>query len=175
MAGASGARRMVINRAAVDQIILATADGLFELAKAIVMAADVPDAAPFGVGLVQGGGVIAFVGNKRVGVWSKTGDTVKKPRAAKLSPKGSDGVTVVFGYGFPGRFQEAGTIKQAGHPFLTPAALATIPEAEGYIRAAWYKSGVTSAKRAAKGDTYAASQAKTNDMMASIFGNEARP
>jgi hypothetical protein len=161
MAGASGTRRMVINRAAVDQIILATADGLFELGKKIVADADVPDAAPYGVGLVQGGGVIAFVGNKRVAVWSKTGDSVKKPRAAKLSPKGSMGVTVVFGYGFPGRFQEAGTIHQPSKPFLTPSALATLPAAEDLIRAAWYKSGVTSAKRTLKGDTYQARTAKT--------------
>lgn len=157
MAGASGARRMVINRAAVDQIMLATADGLFELGKAIVMNADVPDAAPYGVGLVQGGGAIAFVGKKRVAVFSKYGATsVTKPRQCKLT----DGVTVAFGYGFPGRFQEQGTINQPSRPFLTPAVLATVPDAEGYIRAAWYKSGVTSAKRALKGDTYAAGKAR---------------
>ena len=161
MAGASGARRMVINRAAFDEITLATADGLFELGKAIVNAADVPDAAPYGVGLVQGGGVLEYVGSKRVGVWSKTGNTdVKKPRSAKLSGKGSLGATVIFGYGFPGRFQEVGTIRQRGKPFLTPATLATLPQAEALIRAAWFKSGVTSAKRALKGDTYQARIAK---------------
>jgi hypothetical protein len=172
---AKGARKMVLNRAAVDQIILATADGLFELAKSIVQNADVPDAAPYGVGLVQGGGAVAYVGKKRVAEWSKTGDTVKKPRAAKLSPKGTDGVTVIFGYGFPGRFQEVGTVKQAAKPFLTPATMAELPAAEGYIRAAWFKSGVISAKRALRGDTYQANQQKTNDVMASIFGDEARP
>ncbi len=170
------AARMVVNRAAIDQIILATADGLFELGKSIIQSAKVPDAAPFGVGLVQGGGVIAFVGDKRVAAWS-TGPELPftKPRAAKLSPKGSDGVTIIFGFGFPGRFQEQGTIDQPARPFLTPATMATLPEAEDRIRAAWFKSGVISAKRAIKGDTYGANQAKTNDAMASIFGNEARP
>ncbi len=73
MAGASGARRIVLNRAALDQITLATADGAFELAKQVVLGAQVPDAAPYGVGLLQGGGVIAFVGNKRIGVASTFG------------------------------------------------------------------------------------------------------
>ena len=171
---ASGARKMVLNRAAVDQIILATADGLFELGKSIVNNAKVPDAAPYGEGLVQGGAAVAYVGYKRVGEWSKTGDPVAKPRRARLTPA-ADSSTVIFGYGFPGRFQEQGTVKQAAKPFLTPETMAEVPQAEGFIRAAWYKSGVISAKRAIKGDTYAGSQAKTNDALASIFGDEARP
>ena len=61
MAGASGARRIVINRAALDAITLAVADGMFEQAKQVVFGAKVPDASPIGQGLVQGGGVLAFV------------------------------------------------------------------------------------------------------------------
>jgi len=156
MAGASGARRIVLNRAAFDEITLAVADGAFELAKAVIEGAQVPDAAPYAEGLVQGGAALAYVGSKRVGLWSKTGATVKKPRAAKLSK----GITVIGGYGFPGRFVESGTIHMAGQPFLTPELMATLPDAEGFIKAACIKRKVVGAARAARGDTYAASKAR---------------
>ena len=154
--GASGARRIVLNRAAFDEITLAVADGAFELAKAVGNGADVPDAAPYAVGLVQGGAAIAFVGSKRVGVWSKTGASVKKPRAARLSK----GITVIGGYGFPGRFVESGTVHMGPEPFLTPELMATLPDAEGFIKAACVRRKVVSAARAAKGDTYQASRAR---------------
>lgn len=144
--GASGARRIVLNRAAFDAITLAVADGAFELAKAVIEGARVPDAAPYAEGLVQGGAAIAFVGSKRVGVWSKTGASVKKPRAAKLSK----GITVIGGFGFPGRYQESGTIHQPARPFLTPALMARLPDAEGFIKGACKRHGVISAKRAAQ-------------------------
>jgi len=155
--GASGARRIVLNRAAFDEITLAVADGAFELAKSIVAGADVPDAAPYAVGLVQGGAVLAYVGKKRVGIWSKTGTaSVKKPRAAKLST----GVTVIGGFGFPGRFVESGTVHMAAEPFLTPELMADLPDAEGFIRLACVNRKVISAGRAARGDTFAASKAR---------------
>jgi hypothetical protein len=155
--GASGARRIVLNRAAFDAITLATADGLFELAKTIVNDADVPDAAPLGLGLIQGGGALAYVGSKRVGIFSKYGATsVKKPRAARLNK----GVTVIGGYGFPGRFLEEGTVKMHAEPFLTPEVMSTLPEAEAFVRAACIKAKVIGQQRAAKGDTYAAGKAR---------------
>lgn len=156
MAGASGARRIVLNRAAFDEITLAAADGAFELAKAVIEGADVPDAAPYAEGLVQGGAVIAYVGSKRVGAWSKTGASVKKPRAAKLSK----GVTVIGGFGFPGRFQEAGTINQPPRPFLTPELMARLPDAQAFIREACIKRGVISATRRAAGDVYGGAASK---------------
>lgn len=156
MAGASGARRIVLNRAAFDAITLAVADGAFELAKSVIEGADVPDAAPYAVGLVQGGAAIAFVGSKRVGVFSKTGASVKKPRAAKLSK----GITVIGGFGFPGRFVESGTTNMGAQPFLTPELMATLPDAEGFIRVACVKHKVVGAARAAKGDTFGASKAR---------------
>ena len=152
MAGASGARRIVLNRAAFDEITLAVADGAFEIAKAVVNGADVPDAAPYGEGLVQGGAALAFVGSKRVGVFSKTGASVKKPKDAKLSK----GITIIGGYGFPGRFVESGTIHAAPHPFLTPALLAILPDAEGYIKAAAIRHRIIGATRARVGDVYGA-------------------
>jgi hypothetical protein len=148
--GASGARRIVLNRAAFGAITLAVADGAFELAKSVIAGADVPDAAPYAVGLVQGGAAIAFVGKKRVGVWSKTGASVKKPRAAKLS----DGITVIGGFGFPGRFVEEGTVHMSAHPFLTPELMADLPDAENFIKAACRKHKIIGATRAAKGDAF---------------------
>jgi hypothetical protein len=150
MAGASGARRIELNRAAFDAITLAVADGAFEMAKAVIGGADVPDAAPYAVGLVQGGGVIAFVGKKRIGAWSKTGASVKKPRAAKLST----GITVIGGFGFPGRFVEEGTVHMGAQPFLTPELMATLPDAQPFIKAACIKHGVVSKARAARGDVF---------------------
>ena len=151
MAGASAARRVVLNRAAFDAITLAVADGLFEQAKEIINAAKVPDAPPLRVGLIQGGGALAYVGRKRVGIFSKYGATaVAKPRAAKLN---SD-ITIIAGYGFPGRFLEEGTIKMAPHPFLTPQLMSDIPGAEGFVRKACVRHKVIGASRAARGDTY---------------------
>jgi hypothetical protein len=157
MAGASGARRIVINRAAFDAITLATADGLFELAKEIVEGARVPDATPLGQGLIEGGGVLAFVGKKRVGVFATGGQTsVKKPRAAKLSA----GITVIGGFGFPARFVEEGTVNMAAQPFVTPELMARVPDAGEFIRAANIRHGIVSARRAAAGDVFGASRAK---------------
>jgi hypothetical protein len=148
--GASGAHRIVLNRAAFDEITLAMADGLFKLGQSIIADAKVPDAPEIGVGLVQGGGVIAFVGRKRVGAWSVDGDAVKKPRAAKLT----DGVTVIGGYGFPARFLEEGTVNMDAEPFLTPELMAKVPDAGMYVKAAAISHGLTSATRRARGDVY---------------------
>jgi hypothetical protein len=141
--GASGARRIELNRKAFDAITLAVADGAFALAVSIVEGADVPDAPPYGQGLVEGGGVVAFVGRKRVAV-SRPG--VKKPRACRLTPFG---ITVAGGYGFPGKYQEQGTVHQSPQPFLTPALMEGLPGAEGFIKLACKKAGVIGVKRAA--------------------------
>ena len=153
MAGASSARRVQLNRAAFDEITLAAADGMFELAKSIVNNAHVPDAPPIGLGLIQGGGVLAYVGSKRVGVYSKYGATsVKKPRAAKLDKA----VTVIGGYGFPAMFVESGTIHMAAEPFLTPELLRQIPDAGPLIQLACIRRRIISATRQRVGDVYGA-------------------
>jgi hypothetical protein len=158
MAGASGARRIVLNRQFFDALTLATADGLFELSKEIVDGANVPDATPLGQGLVEGGGVLAYVGRKRVGVYGTGGQTsVSKPRAAKLNPTG---ITVIGGFGFPARFLEEGTVHMAAQPFVTPELMARIPDAGDFIKAANIRHGITSARRAAKGDVFGASRSK---------------
>jgi hypothetical protein len=132
--GASGARRIELNRAAFDEITLAVADGAFELAKSVIEDAQVPDADPIGVGLIQGGGVLAYVGRKRVAVFSKWGaPSVTKPRGVRLTDYG---VTVIGGFGFPGRFVEEGTIKMRAEPFLTPMLQSALPRADVFVRAA---------------------------------------
>jgi hypothetical protein len=132
--------RVVLNRAALNELTLGVADGLFELAEKIISAANPPDDTPIGVGLVEAGAAIAFVGRKKVGGTTVLGRQVAKPRSATLGP----GVTVIGGYGFPARFQELGTVHQPARPFLTPALLAELPGAAGYIRSAV-------SRRAAKG------------------------
>ena len=153
MASSRSQARIVLNRAFFEAVDLAAADAMFALAKTVIDAAPVPDAAPYGEGLVQGGGVIAFVAKKRVGVYSKTGENVKKPRAAKLD---SAGITVIGGYGFPGRFIESGTTKMGPRPWLTPTLMAAVPDAGDFVRLACVKRGITSSRRAAAGDTYQA-------------------
>jgi len=140
------AAKVELNHAALDAITRAVADGAFELAKSIVSGADAPDATPFGEGLVDAGGVIAYVDRKLVATHSTGADqTVKKPRAAKLGP----GIVVIGGYGFPGRFQEGGTVNQPARPFLTPELMAELPDAEAFVQAACVKHKVISAMRAA--------------------------
>lgn len=153
--GASSARRIELNRAAFDAITLAAADGLFGLAKEVIAEAGVPDAAPYGVGLVEGGGVLAYAGRKKVGQ-SSTGNptAVRKPR--RSAPLKAGSVTVIGGYGFPARFLEEGTARMGARPFLTPALLKLVPKAGPYIAEAMQRHGVTSAARAARGDTYRA-------------------
>lgn len=122
--------RVVLHRATLDALTLGLADGLLALADAVVAAADVPDAPPSGVGLVEAGGTLAYVAGKRVG------GTARKPRALKVKGRG---VVVAGGFGFPARFQEIGTVNQPARPFLTPALMETVPDAAPFIEAATAK------------------------------------
>ena len=160
--GASSARRIEINRAALDEIVLAAADGLLRLGTAVITEAGVPDAAPYGEGLVEGGAVLAYAGRKKVGQFSTGNPTaIKKPRRSASLKAGT--VTVIGGYGFPARFLEEGTAKAAARPFLTPALLKLVPQAGPYIAEAMQRHGVTSAARAARGDTYRARMAALSE------------
>jgi hypothetical protein len=149
------ARRAVkveLNHAALSAVTMAVADGAFEMAKAVVFGADVPDATPYGEGLVRSGGVLAYVDRKLVattatGAGTDGDPTVKKPRAAKLA----DGIVIIGGFGFPARFQEAGTVNQPARPFLTPELMATVPDAGGFVRLACVRHKVISARRTATG------------------------
>jgi hypothetical protein len=117
--------RVVLARGALDQATLAVADGLFEAGKRIIEAAgpkmpDSPyDPFPAGEGLPKQGGVLAYVGNKKVAGWSIRGPQPKKPRSARATTK-EHSVVVLAGFGFPARFNEGGTINQPPRPVLTP-------------------------------------------------------
>jgi hypothetical protein len=127
MAGARGVSAKVkLNKAALDDVTFAVADGLFEAGKVIIemASANAPDSPydpyPTGEGLPKQGGVLAYVGSQKVDGWSTRGPQPKKPRSARLAVK-AHSVVVLAGFGFPGRFVEAGTARTPAQPFLAPA------------------------------------------------------
>lgn len=158
MATAKRSSRVVLNRAALDQTHLAVADGVFAIAKRVVQVATahVPDdprvkvrvttaggklrfehdagSEPGGVGLglVQGGGAIVWVGKKKVDGTLIGGRQIKKPRALRLM---AGWITAIAGFGFPGRFVELGTIDTPAEPFLSPAMVEVAGEAAAIMQA----------------------------------------
>ena len=122
--------RLVLNRAALDAITLGMADGLLALADAVIAAAKVPDAPVLGAGLVEAGGTVAYVAGKKVG------GSATKPKSLKVRTMG---VAVAGGFPFPARFAEIGTVNQPARPFLTPALMATVPDAAPFIGSATTK------------------------------------
>lgn len=112
--------RLVLNRAALDTVRLAVADGVLEVARTMVEDANPPDATPFGVGLVQSGGWAVYAGSKKVAGGSLDGSQPKKPRALKTP---ADAITGIAGFGFPARFEEIGTVNQPARPFFMPAVV----------------------------------------------------
>lgn len=142
--------RVVLNRACLDAITLGMADGLLALAEAVIAAAQVPvDAAAaereHRPELIETGGTIAYVLGKKVG-----GSGVTKPRAMKVR---SLGVAIAGGFGFPGHLEELGTINEPARPFLTPALMATLPDAGPFIEAAMANRLATVDSRAAASST----------------------
>jgi len=112
--------RLLLNRAALDEVHLALADGVLEIARTVVETANPPDATPFGVGLVKSGGWAVYAGSKKVGGGSLDGSQPAKPRSLETP---ADAITGIAGFGFPARFQETGTVDQPARPFLWPAAV----------------------------------------------------
>jgi hypothetical protein len=111
--------RVVLNRRAIDGVTLAVADGAHEVAKTIVREARPPDATPFGEGLVTSGGTLLYHGSKKLDGFGLDGRQPKKPRAFRTPS--TSGIAAIAGFGFPGRFQEFGTVHHPAQPFLTPA------------------------------------------------------
>lgn len=157
MVTAKRSSRVVLNRAALDKTHLAVADGVFAIAKQIVavatsLAPDDPrvkvrvttasgrtrfehdpgsEPAGVGLGLVQGGGAVVWVGKKKVDGTLIGGKQIKKPRALKLLP---GWITAIAGFGFPARFVELGTIDTPAEPFLSPAGAEVAGEAVGIMQ-----------------------------------------
>lgn len=124
--GASSNRRIELNRSLIDALVLAEGDGLYNAALAAVRQAPVPDAPPYGRGLFEGGGAIAFVNGKRIADSRIGGRTIRIPRGVRVSKLG---VVAAGGFGFPARLVEFGTLSQRPQPFLTPTLLAEYPNA----------------------------------------------
>ena len=118
--------RTVANKAALGAISRGLAEGMAAVGRAIIATADVPDAAPFGEGLVTTGDWGVWAGTRKVD------GTATKPRTVRTR---AGVITLVAGFGFPGRFQEFGTVHHAAQPFLTPAVLEVTPTTEAHLRA----------------------------------------
>jgi len=116
--------RTVLNRKCLSAISEGMAEGLESVGATAIENTTPPDAEPFGEGLVTTGDWGLWLGTKKVG------GTATKPRSVKL---GTTGLTLIAGYGFPGRFQEFGTIRQPARPFLTPAMLETLPTVADHL------------------------------------------
>lgn len=130
--------RVQINRAALDEIEGGLADGVFGIVSAIAMRASerAPDATPYGEGLVDKiGGAVWVRGRKVAEMTTGGGGRANKPRALTLKSAGA--VIVGFvGAGFPGLFNELGTVRMRAQPFLTPAALEILGSAAQVILSA---------------------------------------
>jgi len=104
--------RVELNRVAMAAVELGLADGVARTADAIVSTANVPDAPPYGKGLVTRGGFIVFLNGVQVA------GSGSRPGREWVSARGVVGFA---GFGFPGRFQELGTVNQSPRPFLMPS------------------------------------------------------
>lgn len=110
--------RVELNRAALDTIRGGLADGVHDLAKAVLAEAQrrAPDAPPYGEGLVASGGAATWTDGRKT---HETEAGVERPRGMRT---GQGRITAAVGFTFPGRFQETGTSRHAAQPFVTPAA-----------------------------------------------------
>lgn len=109
--------RTIANRRALDAISEGFVKGMEAVGQQLIGETHPPDAAPFGEGLVTTGAY---------GVWAgthKVAGAATRPRGVQL-PK--DGITLLAGYDFPGRFQETGTINQPARPFFSPVVLEVV-------------------------------------------------
>ena len=119
--------RVVLARERLAELDLGMAKGLEMVALEVLERVRPPDATPFGEGLMGRGGLISYVDGKRVG-----GDVDSKPKDLLVRGRG---VTVGVGFGFPGRFQEMGTVNQPPRPFLTPVVMQIVGD-EGIVAGA---------------------------------------
>lgn len=114
--------RTVVNRQALTAIRAGEVNGMEALGQAIVARVHPPDDPATKARIPVDYGVWAD-GRKVAGGASKPHGTAIK-----------QGVTLVVGVGFPGRFNEIGTSHQPARPFFTPEVLAELPETGNYLR-----------------------------------------
>ena len=132
----AGRSRLVLNKAALNQVDLGLAEGTFTVARAILRVSEsrAPDASKgfypkkwggeprrLGQGLVMRGAAVVWAGRKRVDQVRTDGrsETVKKPRGSSRLLAGN--IYGLVGWGFPAMFLELGTVNMHARPFLTPA------------------------------------------------------
>ena len=123
--------RVVLNRSRMARVHLGLADGVGAVAAEIIEVANPPDATPYGVGLVQGGGWLLYKGDKKLAGAGLDGRQPKKPRSLRV--RGTTLIVAIAGFGFPGRFQELGTVQAGAQPFLVPAERLVIPGKVDYL------------------------------------------
>lgn len=119
-------RHTILNYKTLGAIQQGLVEGLAAVGAAVIEKTTPPDAEPFGKGLVTTGDWGVWAGTRKVA------GTATKPRSVRL-PK--TGATLIAGYGFPGRFQELGTINQPARPFFTPAMLEEFPGVTDALKA----------------------------------------
>lgn len=117
--------RVVLNRKTLDEVSLGVADGLLAMADAVIAGARVPDDPAIGEGLIQTGATVAYANGHKVG-----GKATGPRRVSR------QGIAVFGGFGFPGRFNELGTVHQPARPFLTPSLMAEVPGSAEFVRPA---------------------------------------
>lgn len=150
--------RVVMNRAALNEMQLAMADGLLTLGQKVIADAsalaprDPETAASRGVPMMADTGhAVVYALGKRVG--GEEGE-IAKPRGLKTTP---DRVVLGMWFSSPlSHFAEFGTVKERARPFFTPALMADIPDAGGDVKAAIAKWASRGGRNAPKASTVAA-------------------
>lgn len=114
---ARGSTRVVLDQRELDAVVNAAGTGAYEFAGDVVdeAAENAPDATPYGVGIVSGGGAIGFANGRQIGSQGEA----DAPR--ELDTGGRRQIAVAGGFRFPAHLQELGTIRHRAQPFLSPA------------------------------------------------------
>lgn len=120
--------RVVVNRRAITAAREGFVAGMEDIGQRVLALGEgkIPDATPFGEGLVT---------TSDYGIWvdgKKVAGGATKPRRVVAK----QGVTLIVGYGFPGRFQSLGTTEIAPNPdwFVTPMN-EVLPGTGAYLKA----------------------------------------
>jgi hypothetical protein len=156
--------RVVMNRAALDEMQLAMADGLLTLGQRIIAGAqdrarqelfpeeDAALRAKRGVPMMADTGHSAvWALGKKVG--GEEGE-IAKPRGLKTPA--NEAVLAVWFSSPLSHFREYGTIKEPARPFLTPELMADIPNAGDDVKAAIARWASKGGRRAPSAATVAA-------------------
>ena len=124
---------VVLNREALAELDRGFVAGMEGVADRVLDRVVVPDAAPYGEGLIERGGWISYSDGKKVG---ESTSGVRKPRDMRVRGRG---IAVGVGFTFPGRLVETGTVNYPPRPWFAPVVMEVVGDrgaVEGAIRAA---------------------------------------